>query len=47
MPSKKPNPKPQTKPAKAVVSKLGINDEPVPYEPKVVKTKNGNTITFN
>jgi|TARA_R100000278_G_scaffold71513_1_gene56345 hypothetical protein len=47
MPSKKPNPKPETEPAKAVVSKLGINDEPVPYEPKVVKTKNGNTITFN
>ena len=47
MPSKKPDPKPETEPAKAVVSKLGINDEPVPYKPKVVKTKNGNTITFN
>ena len=37
--------KPDT--TKAVVSKLGINDEPAPYEPKVVKTKNGRTITFN
>ena len=34
-------------PAQAVVSKLGVNDEPAPTEPKVVKTKNGRTITFN
>ena len=34
-------------PAQAVVSKLGVNDEPTPTEPKVVKTKNGRTITFN
>jgi len=33
--------------AKAVVSQLGVNDEPTPTEPKVVKTKNGRTITFN
>ena len=48
MPTKKSsskNAKPDT--AKAVVSKLGINDEPAPYEPKVVKTKNGRTLTFN
>ena len=32
---------------KAVVSKLGINDLPEPYEPKVVQTKNGRTMTFN
>jgi len=38
---------PETEPAKAVVSKLGVNDEPTSYEPKVVKTKNGNTITLN
>ncbi len=46
MPTKKPNSKSATEPAKAVVSKLGVNDEPAPYEPKVVKTKNGRTITF-
>ena len=34
-------------PAQAVVSKLGVNEEPAPTEPKVVKTKNGRTITFN
>ena len=32
---------------KAIVSELGINDSPEPYEPKVVQTKNGRTITFN
>ena len=32
---------------KAIVSELGINDSPEPYEPKVVETKNGRTITFN
>ena len=47
MPSKKPDSKPETEPAKAVVSKLGINDEPIPTKPRVVKTKNGRTITFN
>jgi len=47
MPSKKPNSTPKTEPAKAVVSKLGVNDEPTSYEPKVVKTKNGRTITLN
>jgi len=31
----------------AVVSKLGVNDTPEPTKPKVVKTKNGNTITYN
>ena len=48
MPSKKPSTK-TTKPdtAKAVVSKLGVNDEPTSYEPKVVKTKNGRTISLN
>ena len=48
MPTKKSSSKtakPDT--AKAVVSKLGINDEPTPTEPKVVKTKNGRTLTFN
>ena len=33
--------------AKAVVSKLGVNDTPEPNEPKVVKTKNGRTMTYN
>ena len=50
MPPKKPNSKtetPDTEPAKAIVSKLGVNDVPTPTEPKVVKTKNGNTMTFN
>jgi len=48
MPTKKSSTK-TSKPdtAKAVVSKLGINDEPTSYEPKVVKTKNGRTITLN
>ena len=45
MPTKKSNSK--SEPTKAIVSKLGVNDEPTPTEPKVVKTKNGNTITFN
>ena len=50
MPTKKPNSKTETSdtaPAKAIVSKLGVNDVPTPTEPKVVKTKNGNTMTFN
>ncbi len=47
MPSKKPDLQPETEPAKAVVSKLGINDEPTPTEPRVVETKNGRTITYN
>ena len=50
MPTKKPNPKtetPKTEPTKAVVSKLGVNDEPASTDPKVVKTKNGNTMTFS
>ena len=47
MPTKKPDLKPETEPAKAVVSKLGVNDNPKPNEPKVVKTKNGRTITLN
>ena len=47
MPSKKPNSTPETEPAKAVVSKLGVNDQPASTEPKVVKTKNGRTITYN
>jgi len=48
MPNKKPSSK-TTKPdsAKAIVSELGVNDEPTPTEPKVVKTKNGRTLTFN
>ena len=41
MPSKKPDPKPETDTSKAVVSRLGINDDPSPTEPKIVKTKNG------
>ena len=32
---------------KAIVSELGVNDTPEPYEPKVVETKNGRTITYN
>ena len=32
---------------KAIVSELGINDSPEPYEPKVVETKNGRTMTYN
>ena len=47
MPSKKPNPSTQTDTAKAVVSELGVNDNPAPTEPRVVKTKNGNTLTYN
>ena len=47
MPSKKPDPKPETEPAKAIVSKLGINDEPTPTTPRVVETKNGRTMTYN
>ena len=47
MPSKKPNSKPETDTSKAVVSRLGVNDDPVSTEPKIVKTKNGNTITYN
>ena len=52
MPNKKSSPRKRDEngkfaPAQAVVSKLGVNDEPAPYEPKVVKTKNGRTITFN
>ena len=49
MPNKKPEETktPETEPAKAVVSKLGINDEPTPTEPRVVETKNGRTITYN
>ena len=50
MPSKKPDPKPETpdtEPTKAIVSKLGVNDEPTPTESKVVETKNGRTLTYN
>ena len=48
MPAKNPNPKTDTTDtAKAVVSRLGINDEPVVGKPTIVKTKNGNTITNN
>ena len=32
---------------KAIVSELGVNDSPDSYEPKVVETKNGRTMTFN
>ena len=52
MPAKKPQSKSKTTEEKttmptAVVSKLGVNDTPEPTEPKVVKTKNGNTITYS
>ena len=47
MPTKKPDPKSETETAKAIVSELGVNDEPTPTEPKVVETKNGNTIIYN
>jgi len=50
MPTKKPDTTtetPDTDVAKAIVSELGVNDTPAPSEPKVVKTKNGNTMTFN
>ena len=46
MPSKKPD-QPKTDEAKAVVSKLGVNDQPNPTEPKVVQTKNGRTLTYS
>ena len=48
MPNKKSSTKtsnPDT--AKAVVSKLGVNDEPKKTSPKVVETKNGRTMTYN
>ena len=47
MPTKKPD-QPKTDTAKAVVSRLGVND-PNPTSSKAgsVKTKNGNTITTN
>ena len=48
MPTKKSSSKTtKSDAAKAVVSELGVNDEPTPTESKVVKTKNGNTMTFN
>ena len=47
MPNKKPNPSAETDTAKAVVSKLGVNDDPKPNQPKVVETKNGRTMTYN
>ena len=47
MPTKKPKSTPETDTAKAVVSKLGVNDEPNPTEPKVVQTKNGRTLTYS
>ena len=50
MPTNKPNSETKTTDtdaAKAVVSRVGVNDTPEPTEPKVVKTKNGNTITYN
>tara|TARA_R100000664_G_scaffold952_1_gene2637 strand:- start:536 stop:688 length:153 start_codon:yes stop_codon:yes gene_type:complete len=50
MPTKKPKSTPETPEtdtAKAVVSKLGVNDEPNPTEPKVVQTKNGRTLTYS
>ena len=48
MPSKKSSTK-TSKPdtAKAVVSKLGVNDEPKKTGPRVVETKNGRTMTNN
>ncbi len=46
MPTKKPD-QPKTDTAKAVVSQLGVNDNPKPTQPKVVETKNGRTITYN
>ena len=33
--------------AKAIVSELGVNDQPEPTEPRVVETKNGRTMTYN
>ena len=50
MPTKKPRQRDEEGkfvPAKAVVSKLGVNDEPKPNEPKVVETKNGRTLTYS
>jgi len=49
MPTKKSdeNKKPETDTAKAVVSKLGVNDEPKKTGPRVVETKNGRTMTYN
>tara|TARA_R100001510_G_C7455164_1_gene78228 strand:+ start:102 stop:245 length:144 start_codon:yes stop_codon:yes gene_type:complete len=47
MPTKKNNSTPETEAAKAVVSKLGVNDDPKPTSPKVVETKNGRTMTYN
>ena len=52
MPNKKSSPRKRDEngkfvPAKAVVSKLGVNDEPTPTDPKVGETKNGRTITLN
>jgi hypothetical protein len=50
MPTKKPRQRDENGkfvPAKAVVSKLGVNDEPKPNEPKVVETKNGRTLTYS
>ena len=48
MPTKKSSTK-TTKPdtAKAVVSKLGVNDQPNPTKPRVVQTKNGRTLTYS
>ena len=51
MPTKKPSKKRDENgkfvSEKAIVSELGVNDTPEPTEPKVVKTKNGRTITLN
>ena len=48
MPTKKSSTK-TSKPdtAKAVVSKLGVNDNPAPNKPRVVQTKNGRTLTYS
>ena len=45
MPTKKSDSK--SEPTKAVVSKLGVNDEPTATKSKVVETKNGRTLTYN
>ena len=52
MPNKKPSSRKRNEDgkfasAKAIVSELGVNDTPTPTEPKVVKTKNGNTLIIN
>ena len=52
MPNKKSSPRKRDEngkfvAAQAVVSKLGVNDEPTPTEPKVVQTKNGRTLTYS